>query len=165
MPEDEERVVSEDERIARLTELARRVWTQRRNVRVTASEDAAFVMADVGSQSYPVISIPHPRALDALEVALLVLADEVEFRRKMPPREITAFGPTAIEYADGGTLHIVADDTPAWVEKLAKEWDKTADDLHVMADKDLRHEPEHRARAESYAECAAELHERAKGQP
>ena len=71
--------MSDDERIARLTELARRVpvWCDWQ-VEVSGDEHQAYVTA-IGEGEREVVSIQHApagRALDALEAALLVLSGE-----------------------------------------------------------------------------------------
>lgn len=79
--------MSEDERIARLTELARQVYgdgiyspEHGRPGSVGRSQDKLggwHVLVMAGDGSYCPLEIrEHPRALDALEVALLVLAGE-----------------------------------------------------------------------------------------
>ncbi len=75
--------MSEEERIARLTELARRVWPDVMHLRVVDNRQwrAAYVCR--GEDTDPQLCIEdHPRALDALEAALLVLAGEES------PREV-----------------------------------------------------------------------------
>lgn len=65
--------MNDDARIAKLTKLARRVWPDRETGISTATGAEAVdqrtddLLVDIGQ---------HPRALDALEAALLVLADE-----------------------------------------------------------------------------------------
>lgn len=81
--------MSDDERIERLTELARRVpeW---RSLGVHVSGDERYVLLVTRTPdnvyNHPV-KIVHPRALDALEAALLVLSGEAEmiepWRREM----------------------------------------------------------------------------------
>jgi hypothetical protein len=72
--------VTDEARIARLTELARRVWPQFENLRVVATPIEALVLFDYGSEkrrdTSTLLHVPHPRALDALEAALLVLSEE-----------------------------------------------------------------------------------------
>jgi uncharacterized protein YoaH (UPF0181 family) len=89
--------MTDEARIERLTELARRVWPMLINVRVVRDPigHEAAVLHDVlgggHSLSPQVLRISHPRALEALEAALLVLAGE-----------------------------------PPGVEQLAEEWDARA---------------------------------------
>jgi hypothetical protein len=65
--------MTDEERIERLTELARHVWSDaeieadRNQVHVETSAEWGFAL-----------SIKHPRALDALEAALRVLAGETD---------------------------------------------------------------------------------------
>lgn len=81
------------ERIARLTELARRVWPQ---ADVERFGDGTMVIV----RSAPMLACDHPRALDALEAALLVLAGEDRRARAQqffeglpkPPSGILAVG-------------------------------------------------------------------------
>lgn len=68
--------MSDNDRIARLTELARRVWPDASiPVDVTHTQTSARVEIDDprASGPIPLAFLCHPRALDALEAALLVL--------------------------------------------------------------------------------------------
>jgi hypothetical protein len=68
--------MTDDERIARLVELARRVWPELERSRVWTSEGCCAEL-ELDDEGLTYIHIhPHPRALDALEAALLVLAGE-----------------------------------------------------------------------------------------
>ena len=89
--------MSDEERIARLTALARRVWDNEEEANPVVSlglrgcdPHAAYVVNDTGVVL--TIAAPNDRALDALEAALLVLVGE----------------------------------PPAWIEKLANEWERKA---------------------------------------
>lgn len=120
--------MTDEARIARLTELARRVWPEAVAGFTSDSSNYSVPTAYVEStrNGSTEISIDHPRALDALEAALLVLADE----------------------------------TPAWVEQLAKEWECAAD-IHSPPNGEVSW-PVDRMRRD----CARELRERAKrGEP
>jgi len=66
--------MSDDERIAKLTELAQRVWPDEPygGAHVVAYGDAAWVRVRPNTEHIKVLG--HPRALDALEAALLALA-------------------------------------------------------------------------------------------
>ena len=133
--------MTDEARIARLTELARRVWTSRTNVRVVHDReyDAAIVLYDAASRdTRPLVSIPHPRALDALEAALLVLAGDAKVHPDGALRDAYLAGANA-----GYT------EQTKWVEQLAARWDEL-------------HEGGYNA---SFAECARELRERARGEP
>lgn len=157
--------MSDDERIARLTELARRVWP---NAAVNAWGDAAWVERHAGE--YPCLSVAHPRAHDALEAALLVLAHGREtvvqtLSRMSAPRITPKHVAAAREHV--GRLeelrawyqvHIAphenelaerTDEPPAWVEQLAQEWEAFEPDVVPGQDGALRH-------------CARELRKRAK---
>lgn len=71
--------MSEQARLARLTELAREAWSTLQDVRVYADwrGHASVTYPDSPVTRQRLISFEaHPRALDALEAALLVLADE-----------------------------------------------------------------------------------------
>jgi hypothetical protein len=69
---------SDDARIARLTELARKVWPGIDAAVLCASSGAsAGVYSRAQSENLVLMVLAHPRALDALEAALLVLAGEV----------------------------------------------------------------------------------------
>jgi hypothetical protein len=67
--------LSDEERIARLTELARKVFGDSRVIVRNHSASVAddFGDGDTGTER---IFVKHPRALDALEAALSVLAGE-----------------------------------------------------------------------------------------
>ena len=70
--------MNDDERIRRLTELARRVWPDRDAQIFVASDDEenTCVVLDEKGDWEQHLGTNHPRALDALEAALLVLAGE-----------------------------------------------------------------------------------------
>lgn len=86
-----------DERIERLTELARRVWPHLDEQKVIAETSGGAMITytylsplsattldspdeEERYVSYHTRIMQHPRALDALEAALLVLAEEVTLR-------------------------------------------------------------------------------------
>lgn len=132
--------MSDDERLERLTELARRVpeWADKG---VGVQHVPAFARARVldrhGDSLLEVHS--HPHALDALEAALLVLCADVTMRGLR-----------------GAVLvPMLPEDRHAdWVEQLAAEWeDDAAEALREGAD----------AVAYTKTVCADELRERAKG--
>jgi hypothetical protein len=65
----------DDDRIARLTELARRVWGDSAQVYADRNGHASVtVPEDDDDGRTRVLTVVHPRALDALLPALLVLA-------------------------------------------------------------------------------------------
>lgn len=67
-----------DERIQRLTELARRVWPGSvGTLKIWVSPADAIVSELAGEGSGTIFSATHPRALDMLEAALLVGAGEL----------------------------------------------------------------------------------------
>ena len=69
--------MSDEARIARLTELARKVWPEE-NVQIGNPKGKAPAKSGVfvASSEWTLLGVgAHPRALDALEAALLVLAD------------------------------------------------------------------------------------------
>lgn len=64
--------MSDEARIARLTEMARKVWP---GAAVSVAGDAVVVDA-INEPRFP-LQVHHPRALDVVEIALIVLSDEV----------------------------------------------------------------------------------------
>lgn len=70
-----------DERIERLTELARGVWPDIGLV-VASTGQAAGVHERGGEERMLAMLLCHPRALDALEAALLVLAGDSDFYKR-----------------------------------------------------------------------------------
>lgn len=148
---------SDDERLQRLTELARRVCEMEPTIEVVGPQaaivwDGPFVLIDIGG---------HPHALDALEAALLVLTGDVTIRGvrgavlvPMLPidrdAECIVDGLVAQSQA-GQRMRLV----PAWVEQLASEWDMNAS----MSDCSLAGT----AVSDCLLRCAAELRRRAKG--
>lgn len=130
--------MSDDERIARLTQLARRVWPGQLGVRIEQSPDGGW---RVLSDDWLLLAVrARPRALDALEAALLVLQSEhpVELQRVL---------------TDGFC-------GPAWVEQLAADWEQRADRLERFEDSLTAMATGHEA-----ARCAAELRARARQSP
>ena len=67
--------MTDEARLARLTELARSVWG---GGYAWYDDDRASIAGVHTERMDSVIEIQHPRALDALEAALLVLADEAK---------------------------------------------------------------------------------------
>jgi len=137
--------MSDDERLARLTELARRLvhGASIQYGDTNIAGDPSFEVFDVADDI--VLRIPaHPRALDALEAALLVLADDV------------AVDDDAARLAQAAAAFVrLTRGAPAWVEQLAAEWeDDAAEALRDGAD----------AVAYTKTVCADELRARAKGE-
>jgi hypothetical protein len=162
----------DDERIARLTDLARRVWPDR-NARVAIGEEGeegeeehgACVILDELGEWEQHLGITHPRALDALEAALLVLSSPHSGAMRLALRDLAEHGKLSTAKV---TLR---DEPPAWVELLASEWEKLA----KQADHKVR-EPAINATAalvkgailtlgDAFRHCAAKLRERAKEKP
>lgn len=142
--------MNDEARIARLTQLARRVWPRRDPEAVehewhdgfpgfeVLSGDHDLMANDEDSNTVLAFVQSHPRALDALEAALLVLAgDDTRLQLNRLQEQVR---------------DVLADElarrTPAWVERLARRWDEL-------------HEGGYNA---SFAECAQELREGARGQ-
>lgn len=119
--------MSDDERIQRLTELARRVWPDQHPLELEAMPQwqSAAVRMEANGELLLLVE-NHPRAFDALEAALLVLADE----------------------------------PPAWAQKLADEWYASAKKIPEMMDPEIG-----KWVARILGDCASELlrRERAKG--
>jgi hypothetical protein len=72
---------SDDARLKRLIELARQVWPELERPFIWTDESVGDVMAaaELDDEGIQYIHVhPHPRALDALEAALLVLTGEVK---------------------------------------------------------------------------------------
>lgn len=111
--------MSDDARIKRLTELARRVWNHEEEQPVTVQRglggcDPATTYVRTANGVVLDIAAPNDRALDALEAALLVLADEEEAR--------------AADALDRDAL-----------ERLADEWDAKAGDCERFRVKNPPH--------------------------
>lgn len=126
--------MSDDERIARLTKLARRVWPGL-EMKIEHSDRVSTVWSM--SCDYPgemvlhVTMREHPRALDALETALLALAGETP--------------------------------QPHWVDELWGRWTAWAMQHESMqARRDPETESLHEGAVLAYRRCASELRARAK---
>jgi phospholipase C len=169
--------VSDDERIERLTQLARRVpeWASWR-IEVFGDEHTAYVTA-IGEGEREVVAIQHApsaRALDALEAALLVLAGDTPLVAagqgamsvlatpilpvdEIADREVAALQAEGerrrqeVRKACEGVMGMQLS-ALAWVDQLAAEWEASAPDAgeYPIARRLLN-------------DCAAELRERAKG--
>lgn len=129
--------VTDEARIARLTELARRVWPDERSAEIRQPVGKAMCF---GGSGYQLVGIgSHPRALDALEAALLVLAGET-------PRERAQAFFASLPDPPHGLLAVgqVADEPPAWVEQLDDDADA---ELEAIARKIMHSQSERDAYA------------------
>lgn len=113
--------MSDEERLKQLTELAQRVWPDLEKPKVDAIDESGAFRAGLEDDGMDYIHIhPHPRALDALEAALLVLAGERPTVNEWAAR--LAADSVAAGEAEYGRPHA----PPAWVEQLAQEWEARA---------------------------------------
>ena len=183
--------MSNEERLARLTELARRVpgWKD------AVVEYGRHVITVWGQGSEPgeqtlLLTIRHaPSALDALEAALCVLAGDAlaedmlrslqswwerhAVALRMTSRSVHHALGVAISALEQGkpfpTMQVLtgadAAEPPAWVDELATKWEQWAEDAQFVADDPVTGSFGQRSRvaASSLRECAAELRARAKG--
>lgn len=154
------------ERIERLTQLAREVWPDRDEQMVIHEITGAAMIAYRsrfpcstvdGSEGERIVSyhtrIDHPRALDALEAALLALVgDNTRAQLARLEERVRDVLQTELARRDGAL--------PAWVEQLAREWEKLADGVHARRGDGVITDYENALR-----ENAEELRERAKGTP
>ncbi len=150
--------MTDEARIARLTELARRVWPYLSEVEVVAGPKGILVAGND-----PHVAPDAPRTgqlyinhwdspvplLDALEAALLVLAGDDSRLELARLREDVA-STLREELARRG-------EPPAWVKQLASEWGSDAQDRAVKAQ-----DPFAAGVGVGIQYCAAELRERAK---
>lgn len=139
-----------DERIQRLTELARRVWPYERDrLRIEIDVVGTLRILEKGSDDplFLLDDVPPECALDALEAALLVLAEDVTIRGVR--------GAVLVPMLPG--------EPPAWAEQLASEWEAKANKWLALPHGD-DHECEDACHAEAtqVLRCAAELRERAR---
>jgi hypothetical protein len=142
--------MSDDERITRLAELARRVWPDKPRLAVKLHADSASATVQDGPKDGGWIDSlllveDHPRALDMLEAALLVGA-----------------GDAPLVAAGQGAMSKLAE--PAWVEPLAAAWE--AESLRLGDRYEQRYTDDAReeklGEAYAYDTCAEQLRERAK---
>ncbi len=159
--------MTDDERIARLTELAKKVWP---DAEVDADAKGAQAFVGTSAEWGFAVKIAHPRALDALEAALLVLSGE----GKVLTREVfhEAVREAAIRIAKSwaeSTSELEEALVPAWVEQLATEWDaraaecaRKASEAHTRRDQELVSMYSTQQHATIWH--AAELRERARGE-
>ena len=100
--------MTDEARIAKLTELARRVWPDVHSVYEHDGYIDAGAIAMQGGYRLHLRIGPHPRALDALEAALLVLAGE-GIAESVCRRDCDGYW----------EQHQRAERATAWVEQLA----------------------------------------------
>jgi hypothetical protein len=108
--------MTDDACIARLTELARKVWPGVVQVRLRAFADEGMQLSvETAEWHRTVLSIIHPRALDALEAALRAVAGEpplwvVELAEKWQQTADNLRGPTLQIKIQADTLVCCADE-------------------------------------------------------
>jgi len=145
--------MSDDERLARLTELARRVWP---HARIEWDGDALCVLGPVQQANGRTVVAehlrinPHPRAADALEAALLVLASGETWHGRMGELD-ECLRVLRAQYGIDPP-HVLP--PPAWVEQLAAEFRRRS----ATKDEDGKG-----CAAWAYLEAAELLEARAKG--
>ena len=152
--------MTDDDRIKRLTELAKRAWPNE-NVSVTATAHSAGVHRIEGNEAMVAMVLAHPRSLEALEAALLVLAGD-DTRMELGRLRERVRDVLAEELAKRKA-------TPAWVESLAAQWEQEARSVREIA-KHCEHADEDGQLhliwvAEAYDKRAVELRQAAKGAP
>lgn len=122
--------MTDEARLARLTELARRVWPELERPHVWAPTEVGTAIPGcaLDDEGLEYIHVhPHPRALDALEAALLVLADEE--RVPLTERRVFEDRIEALERDRATLVRRYKDrelEQAAWVEALAQEWEVKA---------------------------------------
>lgn len=139
--------MSDEARIERLAELARRVWpTVTRTVsfetRILVEQNGTLVRAEQGAAWRIQIHDDGGRALDALEAALLSLAGE--------PRVNASHVQNASEHVDR-IRRLRAELDESWVDQLASQWERDATMAAHCEDQ-----------GDAFLQCARELRERAK---
>ena len=144
--------MSDDDRIERLTQLARRMWPDRPYVEVRSGIGFAEVRDGPrdGGWIDSLLRVDHGNALDALEAALLVL----DGARVVPD------GALRDAYCRG--VVDALEESPAWVEQLAAQWEREA--LEPPPETVRTAHPPYLLRV-ALQECAKELRARAKGSP
>lgn len=145
--------MTDEARIARLTDLARSVWPFY-DVSVDADDDGSAAYVNNEPDAPPFIEICHPRALDALEAALLVLADEA--RIPLTADQVTR---DALESCrrDREALTKRIREERAAMEKLAEQWEAEA--LEPPPEACVHAHPPYLLRI-TLQECARELRAR-----
>lgn len=166
--------VTDDERIARLIELAQKVWPSAGEVGLSDLNPGEVILAKYLPEWTPLLTLQcdHPRALDALEAALLVLAGDTVVNALIARSSLGAglhamqTDPEAeLERIDAELTNEVMDAIrdantmpPAWVEALASDWESSYRMLR-------ENYPEHAGLtliAHCLRDLAAELRKRAK---
>lgn len=145
--------MNDDERIARLTELARREYGPRAAVYRRTWKDGEEAWIERSWDEAPCLSVEHPRALDALEAALLVLSSKYPGMMRLALADLSDRGKLST-----AKVTLRSDEPPAWVEQLAAEWER-ASERPVASEPNLYDG----TRMQTLEQCAAELRERAKG--
>jgi hypothetical protein len=159
--------MSDDERLLRLTELARRVWPDGKYVRelgVYVAPNGQRARVVNHAAGFDLLDVKrHPRSLDALEAALLVLTGDVTIRgvRGAVLVPMLPIDRDAERIVDGLVAQSQTGQrtplVPAWAEELAVEWEARAARM-------LREGGAEEVASEVML-CAAKLRERAKETP
>lgn len=138
--------MTDEARIARLTELARRVDQRAIIVSVTPTlSNSSHGWAALTTHNDVVLAqAMGERALDALEAALLVLAEDVTIRNVR--------GAVLVPMLPGEA----PGDPPVWAEELIRNWTAAGEGLHAAGHDEL---------GDAYLDCAASLRARAKRKP
>lgn len=159
--------MTDEARIARLTEIARRVWQHSEEQPVTV-ECGLGACVRSGSRTALDVVATHDRALDALEAALLVLADEE--RIPLTERRVFEDRIEALERDRATLVRRYRDrelEQAAWVEDLAEEWSASAAECRAVPETHGVVATASHLQAGQLERCARELRERAKrgGEP
>ncbi len=142
--------MTDDERIAKLTELAKKVWPDAEAYKHDGMIDVGFMRGVIYLLQ---IRIWHPRAADALEAALLVLSGEGKALTREVFHEAVHEAATRIAESRRESMAELEEAlVPAWAEELAKQWETRVCGIDDGYDTALN-------------ECIAELRERARGEP
>ncbi len=149
--------MSDDERIARLTELARRVYGPDAVLVFNAKDDVRVkhsLRVIAGAAMWTeALCIRHPRALDALEAALLVLEDA----------DVKVTSRTAFHEAVHVAANKIDESRAAWVEQLAAWMERNAEAVREAPPDSQADDAYTSGVADGMLRCAAELRARAKG--
>jgi len=167
-----------DDRIARLTDLARQAWPPGpHDTDLTIDEMPDFQSAAVRVNGEALLLVEdHPKALDAIEAALYVLIGKDEPLSTSQAKDVysEAFAVAKRLFSREPLYRIDPDGTiecmepPPWVEELAGKWEAEAKRRSWLNEEShARSEHLHAAycagSSAGHAWCAAELRERAKG--
>lgn len=142
--------MTDDERVVRLADLAQRMWP---GATISHESDGTSVITGIqsdGERSWteePVF-IRHPRALDALEAALLVLADEA--RIPLTADQVTRDALESCRRDREALVRRIREERAA-MEQLAEQWERDASTVAHCEDEGA-----------AYQRCAQELRARAK---